>query len=162
MRNWWTGFAGQVSLALLVWSALSVSADERSQSVSSIFAANGRIPASVEDMLPAHTRRGVRASEWLRMNERASASFVSGMSLQGSMSTDVDESFAVVYRRLEARDDLFEPQPSNNLFVRATDAIFQPAPISIGTMQLSFSPVTAWKKRNPLCLLNPLVFSFSW
>jgi hypothetical protein len=160
MRNWRAGC--DVSLALLVWGALTVSAEEPAQSRSSIFAADGRIPASVEEMLPAHTRRGVQASEWLRMNESASASFVSGMSLQGSMSTDVDESFAVVYRRLEARQDIFPTEPSNNLFVRATDAIFRPAPIAIGSTQISFSPVTAWKKRNPLCLLNPIVFNFSW
>jgi hypothetical protein len=162
MRNWRAGFARQVSVALLVWSAWTAFADERTPRNGSIFAADGRIPASVEEMLPAHTRRGVQASEWLRMNEIANASFVSGMSLQGHMSTELDESFADVYRRLEARDDLFPPEPSNNLFVRATDAIFRPAPISIGTTQLSFSPVTAWKKRNPLCLLNPLVLNWSW
>jgi hypothetical protein len=160
MRNWRARF--EVSLALLVWGAVMASAEERRQWSSSIFAADGRIPASVEEMLPAHTRRGVQASEWLRMNESANASFVSGMSLQGHMSTDIDEGFADVYRRLEAREDIFPPEPSNNLFVRATDVIFRPAPIAIGTTQLSFSPVTAWKKRNPLCLLNPLVLNWSW
>ena len=160
MRNWRAGF--DVSLALLIWGALMASAEERTQSGSSIFAADGRIPVSIEEMLPAHTRLGVQASEWLRMNENANTRFVSRMSLQGHMSTDIDESFADVYRRLEARRDIFPPEPSNNLLVRATDSIFRPAPIAIGTTQLSFSPVTAWKKRNPLCLLNPLVLNFSW
>jgi len=113
-------------------------------------------------MLPAHSRLGLVRAEWMQMNSRASAETITGMSLQGYMSTDVDESFADTYRRLEERRDLFATPPSNNRFVRATDAIFTPVPIQIGTTQISFTPVTAWRKRNPLCLLNPLVFHISF
>jgi hypothetical protein len=111
-------------------------------------------------MLPAHTRLGLERSDWVRLRSGTVAGAT--MSLQSDMSAEVDERFADVYRRLEERNDLFPPQPSQNHFVRATDAIFSPAPIRLGSTYISFTPVTAWKKRNPLCLLNPLVFNISW
>ena len=111
-------------------------------------------------MLPAHTRLGLERSDWIRLKSATSAP--GAMSLQSDMAAEVDERFADLCRRLEERDDLFPPRPSENRFVRATDAIFTPAPIKLGSTYLSFTPVTAWKKRNPLCLLNPLVFNLSW
>ena len=115
-------------------------------------------------MLPAHTRLGLERSDWVRLRSGpgANAGAAAAMSLQSHMSAETDESFAAVYRRLEERDDLFAPRPSDNRFVRVTDTIFTPAPIRLGSTYISFTPVTAWKKRNPLCLLNPLVFNISW
>jgi hypothetical protein len=159
MRTGTSGFSF-LAAALVVCSAATVCAEETINPASSIFAADGRIPTSVEEMLPAHTRLGLERSDWLRLRSGTGASAT--MSLQSDMSAEVDERFADVYRRLEERNDLFAPQPSQNRFVRATDAIFSPAPIRLGSTYISFTPVTAWKKRNPLCLLNPLVFNISW
>ena len=159
MRTGLPGFLF-LSAALLVCSAATACAEETLRPASSIFAADGRIPTSVEEMLPAHTRLGLERTDWLRLSSGMGAAAT--MSLQSDMSAEVDEHFADVYRRLEERNDLFAPQPSQNRFVRATDAIFSPAPIRLGSTYISFTPVTAWKKRNPLCLLNPLVFNISW
>ena len=159
MRTGLPGFSF-LSAALLVCSAFPACTDEAIRPASSIFAADGRIPASVEEMLSTHTRLGLDRSDWVRL--RAGTVAAAAMSLQTDMSAEVDERFADVYRRLEERDDLFAPRPSENRFVRMTDTIFTPAPIRLGTTYISFTPVTAWKKRNPLCLLNPLVFNISW
>lgn len=162
MKTGLSVFAWEVSAALLACSAAAGFAEETIHSASSIFAADGRIPASIEEMLPAHARLGLERSDWARLSSSTASRSTSGMSLQGQVSSDVDATFADVYRRLEERDDLFAPRPSSNRFVRATDAIFTPAPIKLGSTYISFTPVTAWKKRNPLCLLNPLVFNISW
>jgi len=159
MRTGPLGFSF-LAAALLVCSAATAGAEETINPASSIFTADGRIPTSVEEMLPAHTRLGLERSDWVRLRSGTGAAVT--MSLQSDMSAEVDDRFAHVYRRLEERDDLFSPQPSQNLFVRATDTIFSPAPIRLGSTYISFTPVTAWKKRNPLCLLNPLVFNISW
>jgi hypothetical protein len=45
---------------------------------------------------------------------------------------------------------------------RGLVAIFSPEPIRIGRTELGFSPYTAIKRRNPLCLLNPIPLSLSW
>jgi len=159
MRTGPSGFSF-LAAALLVGSAATACAEETITPAASIFTADGRIPTSVEEMLPAHTRLGLQRSDWVRL--RSGTATAPTVSLQSDMSAEVDERFADLYRRLEERDDLFAPQPSENRFVRATDAIFTPAPIKFGSTYISFTPVTAWKKRNPLCLLNPLVFNISW
>jgi len=153
-----------LSAALLVCGAVTACPEETIRPPNSIFAADGRIPTSVEEMFPAHTRLGLERSDWLRLRSGTgpNTGAAAAMSLQSDMSAEADDSFAYVYRRLEERDDLFAPRPSENRFVRATDTIFSPAPIRLGSTYISFTPVTAWKKRNPLCLLNPLVFNISW
>ena len=163
MRTGLPGFSF-LSAALFVCGAVTACSEETVRPASSIFAADGRIPTAVEEMLPAHTRLGLERSDWVRLRSGTgpNAGAAAAMSLQSDMSAEADEHFAAVYRRLEERDDLFAPQPSQNRFVRATDTIFTPAPIKLGSTYISFTPVTAWKKRNPLCLLNPLVFNISW
>jgi len=47
-------------------------------------------------------------------------------------------------------------------FDRRMNAIFAPEPIKIGHARLGFSPYTAIKRKNPLCLLNPVPLIFSW
>ncbi len=163
MRTGLPGFSF-LSAALLVCSAFTALPEEAIRPVNSIFAADGRVPTSVEEMLPAHTRLGLERSDWVRSKSGTGANTgaAAALSLQSDMSAERDGSFADVYRRLEERHDLFPPKPSENRFVRVTDTIFTPAPIKLGSTYISFTPVTAWKKRNPLCLLNPLVFNISW
>ncbi len=48
------------------------------------------------------------------------------------------------------------------LIDRGIDAVFMPEPIKLGRTQLAFSPYTAIKRRNPLCLLNPIPLAVSW
>ena len=54
------------------------------------------------------------------------------------------------------------PQTSDNRIVNALNNIFEPEVIRIGKMSVAATPVTAWKRKNPLCLLNPMVFDLGW
>jgi hypothetical protein len=67
------------------------------------------------------------------------------------------------YRLLEESGHLKRPVPTpDNMFVRVVSGIFEPAPVRIGKTTVACSVVTAIKKKNPLCLLNPMVLSISW
>lgn len=59
---------------------------------------------------------------------------------------------------------LVQPErPAHNVIVRAVEGIFDPELIRLGkTTTLSCTVVTAIKRKNPLCLLNPLFFQLSW
>jgi hypothetical protein len=52
------------------------------------------------------------------------------------------------------RTELHEPTP--------LDKIFAPEVIRLRKVHLSGSLITAIKRKNPLCLLNPIVFWMSW
>lgn len=68
-----------------------------------------------------------------------------------------------IYRRLEEGGYLRRAEePSENLLVRATDAIFLPEVVRIGKVSVSCSVITAIKRKNPLCLINPIFFNASW
>jgi hypothetical protein len=72
----------------------------------------------------------------------------------------------VICTRLERMDlggYLFHrSQTSDNRIVNALNNIFEPEVIRIGKISASATPITAWKRKNPLCLLNPMVVDFSW
>ncbi|SRR5260221_10140726 len=58
---------------------------------------------------------------------------------------------------------LVEKEPSSeNRFVRAAEAIWSPEVVRIGRTSVSCSVLTAIKRKNPLCLLNPIFFQASW
>ncbi len=52
--------------------------------------------------------------------------------------------------------------PSENKFLRPIEAIFEPTPVRLGKVKVSCSILTAIKRRNPLCLLNPFFIQGSW
>ncbi len=86
-----------------------------------------------------------------------------GLSLEHSLTSSL-ESDAALSRRLEAQGYLVRKQPeSKNYFVRSVNTMFDSEPIRIGkTTTVNCPLVTAIKKKNPLCLLNPLVLNISW
>jgi hypothetical protein len=58
---------------------------------------------------------------------------------------------------------LTAPEPkSENRLVRAAEAIWAPEVIKVGKTSLSCSLITAIKRKNPLCLINPIFFQASW
>jgi hypothetical protein len=68
-----------------------------------------------------------------------------------------------IYRRLKEGGYLTRPEPrSENLFVRSMDAVFRPEVVRVGGFSVSCSVITAIKRKNPLCLINPLVVHVSW
>lgn len=46
--------------------------------------------------------------------------------------------------------------------VRSLDSVFRPEEFRVGKTSVSCSITTAIKRRNPLCLLNPIVLNVSW
>ena len=56
--------------------------------------------------------------------------------------------------RLEARPDTG--------MEKIVDRIFTPEVVHLGKIPITGSIVTAIKRKNPLCLLNPIVFQMSW
>jgi hypothetical protein len=58
---------------------------------------------------------------------------------------------------------LIAPEPqSENRLVRAAEALWRPEVVRLGKTSISCSVITAIKRKNPLCLLNPLFFQASW
>jgi hypothetical protein len=67
------------------------------------------------------------------------------------------------HERLKRTGYLTRPEPpSDNLLVRFADSTFRPEVFKIGKTSVTCSIVTAIKRKNPLCLLNPCVLGFSW
>jgi hypothetical protein len=64
------------------------------------------------------------------------------------------------------RSDVFylnRPWPrSDSFLVRTVEDIFMPEPFYVGKMPVSCTIFTAIKRKNPLCLLNPIFFQASW
>lgn len=54
-----------------------------------------------------------------------------------------------------------EPGPDSG-FARAVEAIFEPEVVHWGKKTVSCSVLTAIKRKNPLCLLNPIFFQLTW
>jgi hypothetical protein len=58
---------------------------------------------------------------------------------------------------------LTAPEPkSENRVVRAAEAIWSPEVVKVGKTSISCSLITAIKRKNPLCLINPIFFQASW
>ena len=54
------------------------------------------------------------------------------------------------------------PSKLDGLISKVVGGIFVPTPIRIGKTTVCCSVVTAIKRKNPLCLLNPVVLNVSW
>jgi len=68
-----------------------------------------------------------------------------------------------VYLRMDKFGVFDRPErPSDSLIDRSIDAVFRPEVIQIRKVAVSCSLITAIKRRNPLCLLNPIVLNFAW
>jgi hypothetical protein len=86
------------------------------------------------------------------------------VSLGGQFQSDIDEvRMERLYQKLERGGYLARRDPPvENVFTRTMDAIFAPEVIQIGGTSIALSPYTAIKRRNPLCLLNPIPIVVSW
>ena len=57
------------------------------------------------------------------------------------------------------------PPPPDNLLARGFNSftgLFEPEEFKVGKTKVSSSITTAIRRKNPLCLLNPIVFNVSW
>jgi hypothetical protein len=57
---------------------------------------------------------------------------------------------------------LIRNEPAEKPFVRAAEAIWSPEPVRMGKISVSCPVITAVKRKNLLCLLNPIFFQASW
>jgi hypothetical protein len=119
-------------------------------------------------MLPLHQRRDAALVPPLPVSSSSNTvpSFLSlsAGQLQGEARSVIDEvRMQRLYEKLERHGHLARREPkSDNKLVRAMDAIFAPEVIQIGGTSIAFSPYTAIKRKNPLCLLNPVPIAVSW
>jgi hypothetical protein len=61
--------------------------------------------------------------------------------------------------RVIRSDEFYLTRPEPLSFV---DGVFRPEVLHLGKTSISCSLLTALKRKNPLCLLNPVVFQLSW
>ena len=54
------------------------------------------------------------------------------------------------------------PRPPDSPVLRWAQGTFQPEEVRVGKTKLTCSVYTALKRKNPLCLLNPVFFQLSW
>jgi hypothetical protein len=87
----------------------------------------------------------------------------------GQLEEQRSDSFAVSAPRndrafpYEQRVYIVGPfQKSEDVFSRSIDSIFRPEEFRVGKTTVSCSILTAIKRKNPLCLLNPLFVNVSW
>jgi len=68
-----------------------------------------------------------------------------------------------LYRRLEQGGNLKLLEPTlRSESGGIVEVIFQPEVIHLGKTSFSCTIVTAYKRKNPLCLLNPIFLNVSW
>ena len=127
-------------------------------------------PTTIEEMLPKHLRvgseRDARTPATSRAEPQRDGPVHVSMHFYGETSEIEDLRFDRIYRQLEQLDRqgrLMQPdEPSDNRFVRAMDSVFRPEVVKIGGVAVSCSVITAVKRKNPLCLLNPMVIGIAW
>ncbi len=80
-----------------------------------------------------------------------------------SVATSDDQDFRLPYGRHYDFDLIRPTKVSADPVTRALDSIFRPEEFHVGrTYTVSCSLLTAIKRKNPLCLVNPLFLSVSW
>ena len=68
-----------------------------------------------------------------------------------------------IYDRLEKGGYLTRPElPSEDRLDRLVNTIFVPEPIQFRKVSVSCSIINAIKRKNPLCLLNPIFLDVRW
>lgn len=79
------------------------------------------------------------------------------------LSTDHDNHDPQWFRRVEPELILIQPKHSHeNILSRGFTSIFQPEEFRVGKTTVSCSIWTAIKRKNPLCLINPIFLNVSW
>ncbi len=83
--------------------------------------------------------------------------------LPDKMFLSSSERVQVFYRRLEEGGYLTRRElSSKNVFDRCMDAVFEPEVIHLRKIDVSCSLITAIKRKNPLCLISPIILNVSW
>jgi hypothetical protein len=79
----------------------------------------------------------------------------------GQMGSEISPGQAALFRRIEQAGEL-KPRAAGTDFERKMDAAFKPKVIHIGHVQI-YSPIaTAIARKNPFCLLDPIILGISF
>jgi hypothetical protein len=96
------------------------------------------------------------------LSTNSASSAAGDVALNSSVNDDFFQKLDI-YRRLDEGGYLTRPAiNSENLVARSIDSIFRPDPVHVGKATMSCTLLTAIKRKNPLCLLNPIFFQLSW
>ena len=80
-----------------------------------------------------------------------------------SRSGDLNTFEAQIYERLERDGYLTRREPpTENLLIRFMDSTFEPEVIRLRKVSVSCSLLTAIKRKNPFCLVNPIFLHVEW
>lgn len=84
--------------------------------------------------------------------------------LEGGAPSERGSRFEVEFHDGRDLAQYLEPPPikSDSLIDRVLVDPFTPVGVKVGKTTVSCSVITAIKRKNPLCLLNPIVFNVSW
>ena len=74
-----------------------------------------------------------------------------------------EQEFLQLYHRLDGLGYFERAEaPSDSPFIRWAEGTFRPEVVHLGKTTMTCSLLTAIKRRNPFCLINPVVFQLSW
>jgi hypothetical protein len=94
---------------------------------------------------------------------RSSRSQLSAVSEPALLSGHRQDHELEVFHRLDRAGFFERPQrPSDSAVVRWAEGTFQPEVLGVGKTKVTCSLLTAIKRKNPLCLVNPLFLNVSW
>ena len=144
---------------VLCWSSLAQTND--SPCARPVFSISASVRPVVSKPLALPTSREVEGAVF--RTEAASSKGRVRVADAMSVSTGSSDPGLRLYRRLEQSGNLnllepMRPRGSGGII----DAIFEPDVIHLGRAAVSGSIITAYKRKNPLCLLNPIFFDLSW
>jgi len=81
----------------------------------------------------------------------------------GTLSERDQDEFLQLFHRMDGFGYFDRPSPDyDSPLVHWAKGTFEPEIVHLGKTTLSCSLLTATKRRNPFCLINPVVLSFSW
>lgn len=79
------------------------------------------------------------------------------VALVATVDTESEHFKRIPHIEMQRREEVPESWAARSL-----DSVFRPEEFRVGKTTVSCSVATAIKRRNPLCLLNPIVFNLSW
>jgi hypothetical protein len=124
--------------------------------------------ATVEPTAPASLFGGGVGVELQTKSSQPEASLFSSNHLdtafEATTFTSREREFNLeMFHRLDAAGYFDRPAPpSDSAVIRWAEGTFRPEVVHLGKTTLTCSLITAIKRKNPLCLLNPIFLNFSW
>jgi hypothetical protein len=119
----------------------------------------------IADAEPQHPILPVQSQETSLSSgrEEKSARFARQFPEPMSLNMDPNDRDFQLHRRLKDDfDSIRQKQSPDDGFARCVDSLFRPEVLHIGKTYISCSLLTAIKRKNPLCLINPIFLTISW